>query len=146
MSNNRQTLKTIISSFTLKKERLANDIKKLENDSRKKQDSVNKFKSYIKEYQDKIFSHHAISGSTLINHQFFLDKLTTAMHKEEDILTNLNDQQQQLIQQHNQLTIKIDGLTERLSNIEKNFALSLATKMDNEINELAVTREMLNQE
>jgi len=139
MSQNK-TLSTMMTSLTLQKNQLENQLALLKKTMMTKQQSITSFENYSHEYQGNLYAQSSHRQPTYRNTQQFLDKLFAVLYSERQELSRLEEQKMELLKRYQLLNQKCDGLSEILSTLKKEHHTNLDKIEDTKRAELATLR------
>ena len=135
-----KTLATLITSLSLKKNQLENQLALLKKTILAKQQSIASFENYSKEYQGSFYNQSIHRQPTYRNTQQFLDKLSGVLYSERQELSRLEEQKMELLTRYHLLNQKYDGLSDMLSTLKKEHLSTADNIEDVKRAELATLR------
>lgn len=107
---NDSAIKTVLTVYGLKKDKLAHQIYQVNESIHKKKQSIAKFEEYAASYHQKCDVMSLKNSQILINHQAFYQNLAKVIASEQQDLLKLTQIHQELITHCSQFMTKIDGL------------------------------------
>jgi chromosome segregation ATPase len=115
MNQRHKTLYTILTALGLQKKQLERKIYPLNDDILNKKRAVSSLEVYSTEYKNQLLATSQYPMSNFLNHQHFLDKLSSVLYSEKQSLSRLDAQHAALLKEYHQLDLQIEGIQEMLT-------------------------------